>query len=48
VLERLRQQLREDDGDSEALDAGLKALEKRLAAKQAERDRYIKLYARAK
>jgi hypothetical protein len=46
VLERVRQQLRDDDGDSEGLDARLKALEKRLAAKQAERDRYIKLYAR--
>jgi hypothetical protein len=45
VLERVREQLREDDGDSEDLDARLKALEMRLAAKQAERDRYIKLYA---
>jgi predicted RNase H-like nuclease (RuvC/YqgF family) len=45
VLERVRQQLKDDDGDNEDLDARLKALEKRLAAKQAERDRYIKLYA---
>jgi site-specific DNA recombinase len=45
VLERVRQQLKGDDGDSEDLDARLKALEKRLAAKQAERDRYVKLYA---
>jgi chromosome segregation ATPase len=45
VLERVRQQLKGDDVDSEDLDARLEALEKRLAAKQAERDRYVKLYA---
>jgi site-specific DNA recombinase len=45
VLERVREQLKDDDGDSEDLDARLKALEKRLAAKQGEKDRYVRLYA---
>jgi site-specific DNA recombinase len=45
VLERVRQQLKDNDGGSEDLDARQKSLEKRLAAKQADRDRYIKLYA---
>jgi hypothetical protein len=35
----------QDEGGSEDLSAHLKALEKRLAAKQGEKDRYIRLYA---
>jgi site-specific DNA recombinase len=40
----VREQLH-DEGGTEDLSARLKGLEKRLAAKQGERDRYIRLYA---
>ena len=44
VLERVRGQL-QDDGDTEDLSTRLKGHEKRLAAMQGEKDRYIRLYA---
>ena len=44
VLERVRDQL-QDEGDTEDLSARLKGLEKRLVAKQGEKDRYVRLYA---
>jgi hypothetical protein len=44
VLERVREQLG-DEGDTEDLSTCLKGLEKRLAAKQGEKDRYVLLYA---
>jgi site-specific DNA recombinase len=43
VLERVREQL-QGQGDTEDLGARLEGLEKRLAAKQGEKDRYIRLY----
>ena len=44
VLERVREQLR-SEGDAEELATRLKGLSGRLAAKQGEKDRYIRLYA---
>ncbi len=44
VLERVREQL-QDEGGTKDLSARLEGLEKRLAAKQGEKDRYIRLYA---
>ena len=44
VLERLRNE-HEGDGDTEELDARKAELWKRLAAKQAEKDRYVRAYA---
>jgi site-specific DNA recombinase len=44
VLERVRDQLG-GEGDAEVLAARLKSLGGRLAAKQSEKDRYIRLYA---
>ena len=44
VLERVREQL-EDEGDAGDLSARLEGLEKRLTAKQGEKDRYVRLYA---
>jgi hypothetical protein len=44
VLERVREQL-QDEHDTEDLSARLKDREKRLAAKQSEKDRYVRLYA---
>jgi site-specific DNA recombinase len=44
VLERVRDQLG-GEGDAEELAARLKSLGNRLAAKQSEKDRYIRLYA---
>jgi hypothetical protein len=44
VLERVRDQL-QDEGDTEDLSARLKGPEKRLVAKQGEKDRYVRLYA---
>ena len=44
VLERVRNQL-QDEGDTEDPSARLKGLEKRLVAKQGEKDRYVRLYA---
>jgi site-specific DNA recombinase len=45
VLERVREQLGSDDGDGEELEARREELAKRLAAKQAEKDRYVRAYA---
>jgi len=45
VLERLREQ-QAQDRQSEDLEARRNSLAKRLAAKQAEKDRYVRLYAR--
>jgi hypothetical protein len=44
VLERLRLEL-DDEGDTEELDARKAELSKRLAARQAEKDRYVRAYA---
>src|ERR671916_504436 len=44
ALRAVREQL-QDEGGTEDLSARLKGLEKRLAAKQGEKDRYIRLYA---
>jgi site-specific DNA recombinase len=44
VLERVREQL-EDDGGADDLSARLEGLQRRLAAKQGEKDRYVRLYA---
>jgi chromosome segregation ATPase len=44
VLERVREQL-QYERDTEDLSTRLKDLEKRLAAKQGEKDRYVRLYA---
>jgi len=44
VLERLRDELG-DEGDTEELDARKAELSKRLAARQAEKDRYVRAYA---
>jgi site-specific DNA recombinase len=44
VLERLRDELG-DEGDTEELDARKAELSKRLAAKQVEKDRYVRAYA---
>jgi hypothetical protein len=44
VLERLRLELG-DEGDTEELDARKAELSKRLAARQAEKDRYVRAYA---
>src|SRR5215211_608164 len=44
VLERVREQMGSED-DTGELDARREDLEKRLAAKQAEKDRYVRLYA---
>ena len=44
MLERVREQPR-DGGDTEDLSARLKDLQKRLAVKQGEKDRYVRLYA---
>jgi site-specific DNA recombinase len=44
VIERVREQL-QDEHDTEDLSARLKDLEKRLAVKQGEKDRYVRLYA---
>jgi site-specific DNA recombinase len=44
VLERVREQL-QDEGGTEDRSVQLEGLEKRLAAKQGEKDRYIRLYA---
>jgi site-specific DNA recombinase len=44
VLERVREQLG-GEGEKQELDARLKSLSSRLAAKQSEKDRYIRLYA---
>jgi chromosome segregation ATPase len=44
VLERVRGQL-QDEGDTEDLSTRLEGLEKRLAAMQDEKDKYIRLYA---
>lgn len=44
TLERVREQLT-DDGATEELEARLADLTKRLAAKQSEKDRYVRLYA---
>jgi len=44
VLERLRLELG-DNGDTEELDARKAELSKRLAARQAEKDRYVRAYA---
>jgi hypothetical protein len=44
VLERVREQL-QDEGDADDLSARLEGLEKRLAAKQGEKARYVRLYA---
>jgi chromosome segregation ATPase len=43
VLERVREQV-QDEGDADDLSARLEGLEKRLAAKQGEKDRYVRLY----
>ena len=45
TLERVREQLAGDDGATEELEARLADLTKRLAAKQSEKDRYVRLYA---
>jgi len=45
VLERVREQLRGEGGDAEELATRLESLSGRLAAKQGEKDRYIRLYA---
>jgi hypothetical protein len=45
VLERVRDQLQDEGGATEDPRARLKGLEKRLVAKQSERDRYVRLYA---
>ena len=45
TLERLREQLAGDDRATEELEARLADLTKRLAAKQSEKDRYVRLYA---
>jgi hypothetical protein len=45
VLERLRNE-HDGDGGTEELDARKAELSKRLAAKQAEKDRYVRAYAR--
>ena len=45
VLERLREQ-QAQDRQSEDLEARRNSLSKRLASKQAEKDRYVRLYAR--
>jgi len=45
VLERVREQL-EDDDQADELEERLESLEKRLASKQAERDRAMRLYMR--
>jgi hypothetical protein len=44
ILERLRNEL-DGEGDTEELDARKAELSKRLAAKQAEKDRYVRAYA---
>jgi site-specific DNA recombinase len=44
VLERVREQL-QDEVNTEDLSARLKGFEKRLVAKQGEKDRYVRLYA---
>lgn len=44
VLERLRDELG-DEGDTEELDARKDELSKRLAARQAEKNRYVRAYA---
>jgi site-specific DNA recombinase len=45
VLERVREQIGDDDGAGEELEAHREELAKRLAAKQAEKDRYVRAYA---
>jgi site-specific DNA recombinase len=45
TLERVREQLAGDDRATEELEARLADLTKRLAAKQSEKDRYVRLYA---
>lgn len=45
ALRAVREQL-QDEGDTEYLSTSLMGLEKRLAAKQGEKDRYVRLYAR--
>ena len=45
VLERVREQLRGESDNAEELAARRGGLSKRLAAKQSEKDRYIRLYA---
>ena len=45
VLERLREQQHDAANDAEELEARRKELAKRLAAKQAEKDRYVRAYA---
>jgi len=44
VLERVREELRGEDDDTEEISARREMLAKRLAAKQSEKDRYIRLY----
>jgi type I restriction-modification system DNA methylase subunit len=44
VLERVREQMGTED-DAEEIEKRREDLEKRLAAKQAEKDRYVRLYA---
>ena len=44
VLERVQEQL-QDEGDTEELGARLEGLERRLTARQGEKDRYVRLYA---
>jgi site-specific DNA recombinase len=44
VLERVREQLQDDSG-ADDLSARLEGLQTRLAAKQGEKDRYVRLYA---
>jgi site-specific DNA recombinase len=45
ILERAREQLRSQDDDTEELTERREDLAKRLAAKQSEKDRYVRLYA---
>jgi site-specific DNA recombinase len=45
TLERVREQLADDDGATGELEARLADLTKRLASKQSEKDRYVRLYA---
>lgn len=45
VLERVRKQLGSDNGAGEKLEARREELTKRLVAKQAEKDRYVRAYA---
>lgn len=49
ILERAREQLRDDDGHAQELVAQRQEdLAKRLAAKQAKKDRYVRLYAQGR